>query len=303
MTTLQDLIGETRQHLMTEHPDRINVLQNSVAADANVLQLSYAGAGVAAGARLCVDLEIYHVVEDPTSSSPGTNISVIPGTNGSTSAAHTAGTLVYVNPDFSDFRIAQQLNHCLKALEGHGLFWVNSLQFDYSPAISGYDLVASDFIDIWRLSHDQSGSANNWPTIPPRFYEVDNAADLTEFPSGRQLVLKSAGSSGRPVKVSYRARFSPFDLDPFDPDADVTTLTHLHNSAHDIPPLGAAIRCMFGGEIKRNLLTKQPEPRRSEEVPPGAVLGSVRNLAIAYYEAIDREMRVLAKRYPNRTGG
>ena len=299
--TFQDMINETRNNLMTEEPERLNLLETGVAANATTIQLSNEIVGVGAGAIICIDLECYQVVTDPSSTTPGSNIEVIPGVRGSKSAAHDAGALVYINPEFSDFRIAQQLNHCITALEGHDLYWINRFEFDFNPSQAGYELTPSDFISVWRVNMDVPGPANSWPVLMQEDFFVDLAANLSEFPSGKQLVLRRPASPGNTVKVAYRARFSPFDLDPFDPDVDVETATHLPDPAHDIPPLGAAMRILFGGEVKRVSTKRQPEPRRQEEVPPGSIRNANLPLIQAYYQAIDREVHRLNVLYPPQT--
>jgi hypothetical protein len=294
MTTFQNLIDETRGHLMTEKADRVNVLGANSLVNTTTLVLANNVVGLAAGSQLSVGLEVFLVAEDPPSDLPGTTVAVIPGWAGSTPAAHSLGDIVYVNPQFSNYRIAQQLNHCIVALDSHGLFRIRNLLVPFEAARSGYDFAATDFIDVWRVSYDTPGPDHTWPVLGTRDYYVDISADTTDFPSGKQFVLRQGGSPGRNIKVSYKASYSPL-VNAAD---DVEVTSGLHRSAHEIPPLGAAMRILTGAEVKRTFLTSQPEPRRQEEVPPGSMRQSMIPIATAYYEAIDREILYLHRLYP-----
>lgn len=294
MTTFRNLVNETRQHLMTEKPDRINVLGSGAAVNATSIVLANNVVGIAAGSQLVVDFEIYLVTTDPPSNTPGTTVAVIPGFGGSTSAPHDAGALVYVNPQFSDYRIAQQLNHCLTALDSHGLFQVKNTFVTFNPSVNGYTLTAPDFIDVWRVSAETSGPDAEWPVLNQRDFYVDNSADPAQFSGGKQFVTRVGIEPGRRFKISYKASYAELT----DPDDDVLVVSGLHRSAHEIPPLGAAMRLLTGAEVKRTFLTSQPEPRRQEEVPPGSMRQSMVPIVTAYYQAIDREIMYLHRLYP-----
>jgi hypothetical protein len=129
-------------------------------------------------------------------------------------------------------------------------------------------------------------------------WSIDNAASTSEFPSGKSITLKVPASAGFPLKLSYKAAFST-SVTLTD---DVVTTTGLPLSSHDIPPLGATIRLNFGRDIKRSFLTRQPEPRRQEEVPPGSAQQSIQTITRWYYDAIDRERKLLNRLYPPQVG-
>lgn len=294
MTTFADLIHKTRSHLMTGKPDILNVLDSDVLANATSLPFRFTVRGVDVGTRLVIGLEEYHVVESPSTSNPGTSITVLPAQNGSSSTAHTGGDVIYVAPQFSAFRISQELNVCLASLPGEGLWRIKTLDFDFNPAQAGYNFTSTDVLDIWRVKYDYPGAANNWPVLEPRDYRLDQNADTSEFPGGKMLVLLKGGAAGHTVRVSYRASFAPL-VNLAD---DVEVVAGLPLSSHDIPPLGAAIRLLAGRDVKRSFLTQQPEPRRQDEVPPGAATQAMTPLLQQYYAAINREMRVLLRKYP-----
>ena len=54
--------------------------------------------------------------------------------------------------------------------------------------------------------------------------------------------------------------------------------TGLHLEAYDLPALGAALRLMSSRPIRREFLDEQGSSRSAEEVPPGAISASMRDL-------------------------
>lgn len=293
MTTFLQLIDDTRDYLMTGQSDIINVLHADIAANATSLQLRHELKGVEVGSRLAIDLEEFHVISK-TGTVPESVVTVIPAFGGSVAAAHTAGAIVRVNPQFSNWRISRYVNKCLESLVGEGLFQVKTVTFTYNPSQAGYNIDASDLIDVWRVRYDYPGPVNDWPVLSVRDYYLDQAADISEFVNGKQLVLRRGGYPGQKVRMSYRAGFTLLSS----LTQDVETISGLHASAHEIPPLGAAFRLLVGRDIKRSFLNRQPEPRRQEEVPVGAATNAMLPIAEKYYRALDREITVLTRRYP-----
>lgn len=293
-TTFQQLIDDSRGYLMTGQPDQVNVLDANISGGATSLILRYDLKGVDYGSRLAIGLEEFFVIAK-SGTVPQSTVTVIPGYNGSSQAAHTAGDIVRVNPQFSDWRISRQINKCLDALVGEGLFRIKTAPtITYNPAQAGYNLNAPDLIDIWRVRYDYPGPINDWPVLIPQAYYLDQDADTSEFPNGKQFVLRDGGYPGQKIRISYRAGFAAL----VNLTDDVETVSGLHSSAHEIPPLGAAYRLLAGRDVKRSFLNRQPEPRRSDEVPPGAATNAMMPLVQKYYRAIDREIQVLTRRYP-----
>lgn len=294
MTLYSDLIAETRHHLMTAQPDRINVLDADITSTIDTLVLRYENKGVADGSRLAIGLEEMNVLS-VTTTGDFTTCVVIRGVNGSTPALHSEGDHVYVNPQFSDFRIAKYINHGLNSLSGEGLFQIRNTELTSSTVLKGYELVGMvNFIDVWRVRYDEIGTINNWPILRPDEYKIDHAADTTDFPSGQAIILLNQLPTARPIHISYRAGFVPL----VNLTDNVLTVSGLHTEAHDLPPMYAAICLLAGREIKRTFLTSQPEPRRQEEVPVGAANQSMNPIVKRYYDRVDIEIKRLRRMYP-----
>jgi hypothetical protein len=287
---------------MTAKPDRLNQLDSAVTLGSDTLVLKHALEGIKEGTTLAIDLEEYQVVAY-TGTAAGSSVTVIPAMNGSTSSAHAEDALVYISPQFSPWRMAKYVNQSLDDITAMQIFRIKSLEFDYISSRLGYEIVAPDILDIWRVRYDQPGPARHWPILSPRDWEFDQAANITDFPSGKAIFLNRGGHPGHKVYVSYRAKFDPlFDFATFDPVTDyaddVLTTTGLHREAHPILAMDAALSLLVGREVKRTFLDHQPEPRRQEEVPVGGASQAMRPLLLELSEKVNREVRRLKRLYP-----
>jgi hypothetical protein len=151
-----------------------------------------------------------------------------------------------------------------------------------------------DFLDVWRVRYQITGPEMIWPVIPRSMWRLDNAADTTDFPSGVQLLLRTGGQPGQPIRVSYKARFDPL----VGYTDDVTTVTGVPESAHGILSLGAAIRLLSGAEAQRGYTTNQADPGDLERTPPRTSAGALGPLVEQREERIREEQAVLARLYP-----
>lgn len=294
MSMFLDLIEESRHHLMTAQPDTVNVLDGNINDTVDTVTLRHQPKGVSEGSTLCIGLEEMYVLSLTTTGTT-TDATVIRHMNGSTAAAHVAGDLVYVNPHFSPFRIGKYVNQGINNLSAEGLFRIRNTTLTANAVTFSYDLNSlDDFIEVWKVRYDTVGPSNEWPYLRRDEYWIDLGANLTEFPSGRALFLRQTIESGRTIQISYKSGFDPL----VNLTDDVVSVSGLHSQAHDLPSLYAAICLLSGRDVKRSFLHSQPEPRRQEEVPPGAASQAMRPLIERYYTRIEREQIRLKKLYP-----
>lgn len=294
MTTFKDSIEEARHSLMSAQPDRINVLDADINSSATSLVLTYENKGVGEGSRICIGLEEMHVVAFSASGST-TSLTVIRGMAGSIKVAHTAGDLVYINPQFSDWRISKYINQGLDNLSAEGLFQVKNITLTSTATRWGYEVTGtSGLIDLYHVRYDTVGPSDHWPFLRPDQYIFDQAANVTDFPSGMSITLREQLPTSRPLTISYRAKFDHLAT----LTDNVLAVSGLHSEAHDLPALYAALCLLAGREIKRSFLNAQPEPRRQEEVPPGHANQAMRPLLERYFDRLETETKRLRRRYP-----
>lgn len=291
MTTAADLIEETRLHLTSGKNEQINELQADYTAGSGSMTFKHDLKGITPGATISVGLNTLYVVSITESSKVAT---VIAGQQGSADANVNAGTIVRVQPRWTDSRIFKELNNDLRSLSSPslGLYRQKVKVITFSSLVAGYDL-AADVISVDEVRVDMPGSVRDQPPI--RSFEVIRQADTLLFPSGVALRINEPGWPGRALRVKYRAPFASLAS-----LASTVASTGLPDSAVDLPPMGAALRLIAVKEIARNQTEAQPDTRRAGEVPPGAVLGSYRGLAGMRAQRIEEERSRLRAQNPIR---
>lgn len=294
MTTLSDIIEETRHILYSGRIPETNWLASSITSGATSFALvNGVGSAATAGAVIAIDLEEIQVI----STSGSTINNCIRGANGTTAAAHSANASVEVIPQFSRFRIMQAVNEDLDDLSSpmNGLFQVKTVDVTFNPVLRGYDLTgvtASDVIAVQEVRYKQPNATHYWPKI--RDCRLSRNMAASEFPSTLALFLyEDIGFPGLPMHVRYRAPFTHFA----NLTDDAQTVAGLPATGNDLPALGAAIRIVEAREIQRNLLTAQRDPMLMETVPPGSVLKSYEGLAMRRQARVVAEAARLDRQY------
>lgn len=299
MTTLDKMVTVVTRRLLSSLKEETDVLGADVAAHANVLTLGSGSTigSVRAGAIIQVDYEQFYVLSNPSTIG---SINVQPGYYGSTPAPHKAGAIVTVDPRFPKSDLIDAINEDLDDLSSpaNGLFQMNTVTLTYNPAVMGYDLTGvspSQILEVWEIRNQDYGPAQSWPLVPPHMYKLERNADPSKFPSGLSIKFYATLNPGRPIRVQYKAPYASVLANPGD---DVFTVTGLHAQAHDIPPLGAAVRLVEYREVKRSFSEAQSEPRRSEEVPVGASLTALKGIEQRRQLRIEAERARLEKMFP-----
>jgi hypothetical protein len=291
VTTAADLIEETRLHLTSGRNEQINELSADYTAGSRSMTFKDDLRGITAGHTISVGLNTLYVVSVSESSKSAV---VVGGRQGSSDVNADAGQLVRVQPAWTDHRIFKELNNDLRSLSSPslGLYQQKAKVITFVALTHGYDL-AADVISVDEVRVDVPGAERSQPPI--RSFEVIRQADTALFPSGVALRINEPGVPGRALRVKYRAPFLPLA----GLTADVAA-TGLPDTAYDLPPMGAALRLIAVKEIDRNQTGAQPDPRRANEVPPGAMLGSYRGLAGMRAQRIEEERSRLRAQNPIR---
>lgn len=299
MTTTASLIQDTKRHLSGLQREGMNKLAAPAVIGATTLVFEYDLGGIQAGAYVSVGLELYYVWQVEPSSKTAI---VEPAQLGSTTSEHDQGDIVTVNPKFPDFMILNAINDDLADLGSplSGLFAMRSLDLTGASARSGYDLsgVVGELQDVYEVRYRNtdgtSGYLNDWITV--NAWELARDLSDSNFPSGLALFIHEGVPTGRTIRVRYRTGFAPLTTLA----DDVAVVSGLPESAHDLPPLGAAMRLVAPREIKRNFTEAQGDSRRAEEVGAGAVASSMRGVMQVRAQRLAAEQAKLARNFPLR---
>lgn len=299
--TAQTWIDETRDLLLTDYVEEQATLGAALDATETVVSFSLPSAspaGVVAGVTIEVGSELMYVFSVVSGAA-----TVRRGYRGSEAATHAIGDLVTINPKFPAYQILDAVNHELRDLSSpqHGLFQVKTVEVTFNAAQDGYDLagVTDDILSIYQVTYSDPGSEASEPAITE--FSLRRNRNTSSFASGYGLILHSDAWPGETVRVLYKTGFTSL--------TDSTTAlstTGLHSEGYDLPALGAALRLMSSRPIRREFLDEQGSSRMSEEVPPGAVSASMRDLRGLRTERINAEATRLNGQYPaiwTRSGG
>jgi hypothetical protein len=291
MATGNDIVEEVKRLAMGTQSEEMNKLANNFGPDATELFFSFDLGGIRAGTQIEIDTEMFRVW---TVDSGWKSAAVEPGYAGTTSAVHSIGSLVYVNPRFPRSAIFRALNNEITALSSptNGLYRMATVDFTYSVNQSMYDLTAVDqLLDIYDVNVELTGGLNHW--LPVKDWRYARSADSTDFPSGHGIYLPS-GEHGRTVRINYKAPFSQLA----DLDDDLVAVAGIPEEMHDILTLGVLLRIGPAREVSRNFTESQGDARRAEEVGAGSITNSFRYLQAQYQERINQEAARLMQMYP-----
>jgi hypothetical protein len=293
VTTVQNWVDRARQYLQSGLTVERNQLAAPYVAGSGTLTFKYALGGITKGARLSIGLNTFYVWDVTPSTLQAT---VTAAESGSVDVNVASGATVHVRPLFPDFDVFTALNEEVQALSSpqSGLFQVKTVDLTYNSAIDGYDISATDIQAIYEVRFQEPGPYKDWPRVPSHEWVLQRKAYTPDFPSGTALRLNRGGWPGYDVRVTYVAPYSSFT----NLTDDVTAVCGVSAQAADIPPIGAAVRLIAGREVKRNFTETQPDTRRLEEVPPGAVANSSRGLMMLRQQRISEEAARLRAQYP-----
>ena len=285
--TAQTWIDRTRDLLLSGTVESLNRLDGAIsAADTATFAVEFSTGPITAGSIIEIGTELMYVT-----SVSGQNVTVMRGYASSAAASsHADNSIIRSNPQYPAHMILDALNDDLNDLSAKGLYQVKTATFTYSAATQGYNL-ASDVLAVHRVTFTDESADKSEPEV--RRWSLRRNRDTSTFASGVALVLADTPTSGQTVRVEYKAPFATLS-------ATTTALTDtgLHAEAYDLPPIGAAMVLMTFKPIARESITTQAPIRRSEEVPPGAISASIRDLRFRRQERIEAEKARLSQLYP-----
>ena len=295
MTTAQDWIDDTRDMLLSGYVEELLLLASNISSTtATAIEITGAGdSGIVPGVIIEINMEAMYVT-----AVAGSTVNVIRGYGGSTAASHTASDICRVSPKFPTYRIFDALNNDLRDLTSpdNGIFQMKSLQsITYNAAKQGYDLTgltSEEVQSIYSITYADPVSVEaREPSI--RKWELKRDRATGSFASGLALVLYKQAFPGKKLNVSYK---SPLTL--LTSTASTKASTGLLDTSYDLPPLGAAVALLVSTPVRREFIDAQGSSRRAEEVPPGAISASIRDLSARRDNRIAAEAQRLHAMYP-----
>jgi len=291
--TMAGLVQATRRLLSPNLNDELVIVDTDYAPGDTTMRLRVVPRRIGPGSVLSWREASMYV----TSLDPGTStVEVITGYDGGADVAVPAGSVMRVNPRFTDLTLFDMLANQTASLSSpsvglHGFiseFVSGSVTDGFHPIPSTPDGPAAS--DVLRVAAvlSRPGSGQDWVRV------TNYSASLS--PSN-PYVRVFDDSLAHQIVYAVRIRR------PLSFDDDVVALG-LPETAVDIPPLGVAALLMQGQEARRAHQRVQGDPRRAEDVPITGALGVARDLRRIYEDRVNEEYARLQRFLPTVfTGG
>ena len=289
MSTAGALINRVSRQLLSGTVEERNKLATTVSSADTSIVMTYALNSIRAGAVFEIDSELMYVWSVDTATLTAT---VERGYAGTTAAAHTSGAIVVYNPRFPQQQLIDVLNQDIDDLSSplNGLYRVITVDLAYNGSDRQINIPSAssiiDLIDV-RLRYLSDDF------VALRGTRLARDLPTADFASTFAITLDQCTMAGT-LRVRYRA---PFVRATTTAD-NLQTVSFLPVSMEDILEYGVMSRMLAPREVKRNFTESQGDTRRSEEVPAGAVSGSVANILRLRRDRIIAEAAKLAKQYP-----
>lgn len=277
MTTMRDMIADTRRMAYGSMTEQINLVAVSASAGATAITLDMDVSGITPGMVLSCDLNVWYV----RSTVPAQKIvNVIPGYDNSPLKSVAAGDFVTIKPRVTDWFMFETMNQEILRLSTpeHGLYQLKRWVADVDPTYQTYAFpaAANSMVSMLRVRYLLPGTTDVWIDLPPFAYKVQ-----IDDVSNRVRLLRQV-PSGTQIEFMYKAPFNQAS----NLDDDVTTVCGLSATMVDIPTLGCLATLMKTTESRRNQVQTQGDSRRASEVSAGA------NVGIARLVEQDHQMRI-----------
>jgi len=290
VTTAGQLIDRVNSELLAGTVEERNKLAASTDSSQTDIEMTYSLGSLRENTVFQIGTELMYVWEVNTTSKTAT---VDRGYGGTTAAAHTIGDIVTVSPRFPRHQILNGLNADLADLSSpmNGLFQMKTVDVSYNGSDRMVNLTGvTEIIDLYDVRYRYLN--DDYPIV--RNVRLLRDMPVSDFASGFVLAFDAPVRAGS-VRVLYKAPYTAFAT-----EADTVAGAGGTASLDDLLILGAQIRVMAGREVKRNFTESQGDTRRAEEVPAGAVGGSILNLQRLRRDRIQAEAARLNRQYPIR---
>jgi hypothetical protein len=287
MTTMKDLVADTRRIAYGSMSDQLAFLAEEAAANATTLVMVSDVTPIQPGMVLSANLNVWYVISTDTSTK---TVTVYPNYDNSRSDLVPVGTPVMIRPRVTDWVLFNAVNDAVRIMDSpvRGLYREASWE-DSNPGYwNEYTIpdVAANMTNLIRVSIKVQGSGDGWWEVPPNSVQWQ--------PEHGVIRLTTYGGRGHTVRFDYK---SPFVV-AADLTSDTDTDMNLTAGMLDIPPLGAAATLLLTTESRRTQIHAQGDPRRADEVPPGSNTMVARETRRRFEERMDEEYIRLINRNP-----
>lgn len=287
MTTMLDLVADTRRQVYGTLSEQLNTLASPAVAGATELVMSMDVTGITPGKVISSGLNVWWVQGADANSK---TVYAIPGYDNSPKQDAAAGDIVYISPRVTSWYLFNQINREITRLSSPdiGLYKISSWTAPVDPTWQTYDIPteAASLTGILRVRYLMPGTPDLWIDLPDKSYRMQMSDGVSRIRLLRHV------PSGTSIQFVYRGPFTQATA----LDTDIVADCGLTDSMTDIPALGAAFRLLRTTETQRGQITSQGDTRRPSEVPALANLQSSQLLERDYQRRVQEELSRLINR-------
>ena len=279
MTTMKDLVADTRRTVYGSMADQLNFLSAEAPMGAAELFMTMELGAIQPGMVLSSDLNVYYVIGvEPIPK----RVLVYPNYDNSPNDPLPVGSPVMIRPRVTDWHLFTVLCDVIRQMSSrtNGLYQTGSWTSTQNMTWQSYPIPpeAQDLTGINRVYSREYGAG--WD----RWVEV-NPVSVKWQPGLKEVRLTNYEGWNREVRFEYR---KPFTI-PQTLTDDLVTDVGLSDTMVDIPPLGAAVSLLRTTESRRQNIHNQGDTRRAGEVAGGGNSSAARELERDFKGRIDDE--------------
>lgn len=287
MTTMQDLVNDTRRLVYGSMTEKINRIAVGASAGVEEITLEFDISGINEGMIISSGLNVWYV---RGTSVVDKKLYVIPGMEGAPESSVTAGDILRVKPRVTDWYLFTALNDELRALSSprNGLYTLKSWVYDVDPTYQSYDVPASasNMQALLRVRYRLPGTPDVWVDLPNQAWRWQTGTNVNRIQLLRDIPV------GTEVEFVYKAPFAAASS----LSTNVITECGLAETMVDIPPMGVAVTLLRTTESRRTQIQTQGDARRADEVPVSSNTAAAGQLARSYQDRINDEYTRLTAR-------
>ena len=277
MTTIKDMVADTRRMAYGSMSEQMNVVAQPADAGASEIIMQLDVSGITPGMVLSSGLNVWYVRGIDVAAN---KVLVIPGYDNSPQRPVAVNDWVFIKPRVTDWYMFETLNQEILRLSTpeHGLYQLKSWTAPVDPTWQTYDFPAEaeSMISMLRVRFRMPGTTDVWYDLQERAYKVQindgqsRIRLLRNIPSGTEMVFE------------YKAPFNQAE----NLEDDATEVCGLAQTMVDIPTLGVLATLLRTTESRRGQVQTQGDARRADEVAAGS------NMSIASRVEKDHQMRI-----------
>lgn len=278
-SSMSGLCAGVRRFLSQNLNDELAVTaQDYTPGDAAVV-LHTVGKRIGPGSLLSWHEATLYVVSVSTTSN---TVEVISGYDGGPDVAIPAGTVLRVNPRWTDFTLFNTLSSVIGSMSSpsNNLYGL-AKEYKTGMALNFFypvdPTIAARMLRVLQV-RERTNASTDWARISE--YEV------SQVPGNQHLRIFT-------YAIEYEIQYAVKIQKPTSFADDAITVCGMADTMLDIPVLGAAAALMMGQEARRVHQRAQGDPRRSEDVPITGAANSASQLQRLFNQRVDEEYAAL----------